>query len=34
VLPEEFGEWTWVSKEQIPEYIENQYVLEDLREKL
>jgi ADP-ribose pyrophosphatase YjhB (NUDIX family) len=33
VLPEEFGEWAWVTKEQIPEYIENQYVLEDLRAK-
>jgi ADP-ribose pyrophosphatase YjhB (NUDIX family) len=33
VLPEEFGEWIWVTKEQIPEYIENQYVLADLREK-
>jgi ADP-ribose pyrophosphatase YjhB (NUDIX family) len=33
VLPEEFGEWTWVTKQEIPEYIENQYVLEDLRAK-
>jgi ADP-ribose pyrophosphatase YjhB (NUDIX family) len=33
VLPEEFGEWTWVTKKQIPEYVENQYVLEDLRAK-
>lgn len=33
VLPEEFGEWTWVTREEIPEYIENQYVLKDLEGK-
>lgn len=33
VLPEEFGEWTWVTREEIPVYIENQYVLKDLEGK-
>ena len=31
VLSEEFGEWIWVTREEIPEYIENQYVLKDQR---
>ncbi len=33
VLPEEFGEWIWVTREEIPKYIENQYVLHDLQGK-
>lgn len=33
VLPEEFGEWIWVTREEIPQYIENQYVLKDLEGK-
>ena len=33
VLSEEFGEWIWVTREEIPEYIENQYVLKDLEGK-
>lgn len=33
VLPEEFGEWIWVTREEIPQYIENQYVLHDLQGK-
>lgn len=33
VLPEEFGEWIWVTREEIPHYIENQYVLKDLEGK-
>ncbi|MBP3476081.1 MAG: NUDIX hydrolase [Lachnospiraceae bacterium] len=33
VLAEEFGEWIWVSREEIPLYIENQYVLKDLEGK-
>ena len=30
VLSEDFGEWMWVTREEIPYYIENQYVLKDL----
>lgn len=33
VLPEEYGEWVWVSREQFSDYIENQYVLKDLEGK-
>lgn len=33
VLSEDYGEWTWVSREQFADYIENQYVLEDLEGK-
>lgn len=33
VLSEEFGEWIWVTREEIPNYIENQYVLKDLEGK-
>ncbi|MCD7724017.1 MAG: hypothetical protein LUI12_00440 [Clostridiales bacterium] len=33
VLPEEFGEYIWVTREEIPQYIENQYVLKDLEGK-
>lgn len=29
-LPEEFGEFVWITKEEFPEYIENMYVLRDL----
>ena len=30
VLPEEFGEWAWITREQFEYYIENSYVLKDL----
>lgn len=33
VLSEDYGEWIWVSREQFADYIENQYVLEDLEGK-
>ncbi len=33
VLSEDFGEWMWVTREEIPYYIENQYVLKDLEGK-
>lgn len=33
VLPEEYGEWRWVSRDEFPLYIENQYVLKDLEGK-
>ncbi|MBO5473903.1 MAG: NUDIX hydrolase [Lachnospiraceae bacterium] len=33
VLPEEFGEWIWVTRDEIPLYIENQYVLKDIEGK-
>lgn len=33
VLPEEYGEYAWVKKEEFAEYIENQYVLKDLEGK-
>ena len=31
VLGEDYGEWKWIEAEDIDYYIENQYVLEDLR---
>ena len=34
VLPEEYGEWKWISREEFPEYIENPYVLKDLEGKM
>ena len=33
VLPEDYGEWTWVERDDFPKYIENQYVLQDLEGK-
>ena len=30
ILGEEYGEWEWVERDQFPEYIENNYVLNDL----
>ncbi|MCH5256398.1 MAG: NUDIX hydrolase [Lachnospiraceae bacterium] len=33
VLPEEFGEYQWVTRAQIDEYVENQFVLQDLKGK-
>lgn len=33
VLSEDFGEWIWVTRDEIPCYIENQYVLQDLEGK-
>ena len=33
VLPEEYGEYQWVTRAQIDEYIENQFVLQDLKGK-
>ena len=33
VLPEEYGEWKWITRDQFPEYIENAYVLHDLEGK-
>ncbi len=33
VLPEEYGGLQWVTREEIPKYIENQYVLKDLEGK-
>lgn len=33
ILTEDYGEWTWVTKEEFPLYIENQYVLQDLEGK-
>lgn len=30
VLPEEFGDWEWIDREQFEEYIENRFVLNDL----
>lgn len=33
VLPEEYGEYEWVRREQFEEYIENQLVLQDLKDK-
>jgi hypothetical protein len=29
-LPEEFGEFAWISREEFSEYIENTYMLRDL----
>ena len=34
VLPEEYGEWKWISREEFPDYIDNVYVLSDLEGKL
>lgn len=34
VLPEEYGEWKWITREEFPAYIENMYVLNDLEGKL
>lgn len=33
ILSEEYGEWAWVSRDEFPLYIENQYVLQDLEGK-
>ena len=33
VLPEEYGEWKWISREEFPEYIDNLYILNDLEDK-
>lgn len=33
VLTEDYGEWAWVSRDEFPSYIENQYVLQDLEGK-
>lgn len=33
VLPEEYGEIAWITREEFPYYIENQYVLKDLEGK-
>ena len=33
VLPEEYGDWEWVTRDEFPNYIENQYVLQDLEGK-
>ena len=33
VLPEDYGEWIWVGRDEFPYYIENQYVLQDLEGK-
>lgn len=33
VLSEDYGEWEWVSRDEFPAYIENQYVLQDLEGK-
>ena len=30
VLPEEFGDWEWITRDQFDYYIENSYVLKDL----
>lgn len=30
VVPEEFGDWEWIEREQFEEYIENRLVLKDL----
>lgn len=32
VLGEEYGEWEWVERKDFPDYIENRYVLEDLKD--
>lgn len=32
VLGEEYGEWEWVGREEFPDYIENKYVLDDLKD--
>lgn len=33
VLPEEYGEYEWVTRDQFEDYIENQFVLQDLKGK-
>lgn len=33
VLPEEYGEYEWVARNQFDHYIENQFVLQDLKDK-
>ena len=33
VLPEDYGEWEWVARDEFPNYIDNQYVLQDLEGK-
>ena len=33
VLPEDYGEWAWVVRDDFTKYIENQYVLQDLEGK-
>lgn len=33
VLPEDYGEWTWVLRDDFSKYIDNQYVLQDLEGK-
>lgn len=33
VLPEEYGEYKWVTRDMFEEYIENQFVLQDLKGK-
>lgn len=33
VLPEDYGEWMWVARDEFSYYIENQYVLQDLEGK-
>ena len=33
ILTEDYGEWAWVSRDEFPDYIENQYVLQDLKGK-
>ncbi len=33
VLPEDYGEWIWVTRDEFSYYIENQYVLQDLEGK-
>ena len=30
VLPEDYGEWKWITREEFPKYIDNTYVLQDL----
>lgn len=33
ILPEEYGEYEWVKREEFEDYIENQFVLQDLKGK-
>lgn len=33
VLTEDYGEWQWVSRDKFADYIDNQYVLQDLEGK-
>lgn len=30
ILPEEYEEWKWITREEFPDYIDNMYVLNDL----